>query len=128
MMKTMNITLFTIAFTVVMVISSTAVRAGGEPPTILQCAKWMVQEMRNCEGEPGDKVNKPDLKAGQVLTNRVAQAPKKSEDVQGVPFSETCNQIAYWNYQSCSGNEQAPAGVKRDETPNVKAKSQPSGK
>lgn len=137
-MKTMNITLFTIAFAVAMVLAGSSMRAGISPPTVLQCAKAMVFEMRNCFQEQPGTARKTDAKVGQPSTSKAVKktsdkavdkatnAAKTSDQVQGFP-SETCNAIAYWNYLSCieGGFDRVEplGGKKSDGTPSVRAPS-----
>ncbi|MBI2794796.1 MAG: hypothetical protein HYX66_09140 [Ignavibacteria bacterium] len=137
-MKTMNITLFTIAFAVAMVLAGSNMRAGITPPSVLQCAKWMVYEMRNCSQEQPGTARKTDAKVGQPTASKAvmkesdkgvdkaANTAKATEQVQVVP-AETCDAIAYWNYLSCVENgldRVSPLGGKKtDDTPSVKAPS-----
>lgn len=143
-MKTMNITLFTIAFAVAMVIAGSVARAGFPVPDVLQCAETMVYEMRNCSSEQPGRVNTANSKVGRTdatakavnktdakAADKMASKAKTEEQAQGF-FAESCNLIAYLNYLSCTGSgydrTDPSGGKKTDETPGVKAKASSSAK
>lgn len=142
-MKTMKLTLFTIAFTVAMMVAGSAARAGIQAPTVLQCAESMVYDMRYCSREQPSLVDKTNSKNGRTdaaktvketdarTADKVARKAKTSEEVQG--FNPTsCNQMAFWNYLSCIeggfGGVEPSGGKKTDDTPSVKAEVSPSKK
>lgn len=121
-MKTKNMTLFAIAFTFALVMSGLNNRASAVipiAPTVNVCAKQMCYDMRNCEGGQEERIQKPDAKTVLTRTAPNAAAPSKSaENVQGF-VEPSCNQLAYWNYLNCIGNDKTPdADPKKDPTPN----------
>ena len=104
-MKTMNTALFTVALAAAMVVASATSKAGFDPPSVLQCAKIMCAEMRNCTTLVQGEIVKPYTPDYKPVPAAVG---KKAEGTQGVPFGQSCNFTAFMNYLSCVNFDKAP--------------------
>lgn len=118
-MKTKNMTLFAVALAIALMMNGAGNTASAAVPTINVCAQQMCLEMRNCGGQ--ERVQKPTgVKTTPTDTKaNTAVKTKSSESVQG-SVAPSCNQFAFWNYQSCSGFDKAPDSGNNDKdvTPN----------